>query len=30
MSAYHRGRARRLVALIRKESFQIVRDPSAS
>jgi len=29
MNAYRRGRARRLVALIRKESFQIVRDPSS-
>lgn len=29
MNADRRGRARRLVALIRKESFQIVRDPSS-
>ncbi|PIP01105.1 putative transporter subunit: permease component of ABC superfamily [uncultured Pleomorphomonas sp.] len=29
MNAHRRGRARRLVALIRKESFQIVRDPSS-
>ncbi len=29
MTDFHRGRARRLMALIRKESFQIVRDPSS-
>ena len=29
MTGYHRGRARRLSALIRKESHQIVRDPSS-
>lgn len=29
MNAYRRGRARRVLALIRKESFQIVRDPSS-
>ncbi len=29
MTSYHRGRARRLLALIRKESHQIVRDPSS-
>lgn len=29
MSTFRRGRARRLMALIRKESFQIVRDPSS-
>lgn len=29
MTDFHRGRARRLLALIRKESFQIVRDPSS-
>jgi ABC-2 type transport system permease protein len=29
MNAHRRGRTRRLMALIRKESFQIVRDPSS-
>jgi ABC-2 type transport system permease protein len=29
MTDFHRGRTRRLLALIRKESFQIVRDPSS-
>lgn len=29
MTDFHRGRTRRLMALIRKESFQIVRDPSS-
>lgn len=29
MNAYRRGRARRVLALIRKESFQIFRDPSS-
>ena len=29
MTSYRRGRARRLLALIRKESHQIVRDPSS-
>ena len=29
MNVYRRGRARRVLALIRKESFQIIRDPSS-